>query len=96
MSIGAREGVLPQSALDFMVLKCTREKKKSGLNKAEAAVLKDPFAEIPLTVLVCVACPAGEAQTPNPPQPFDVILACPSDVGLWEPRACPSLLFPYI
>lgn len=94
VSIGAREGVLPQSAFDFMFLKCTR--KQNGLNKAEATVLKDPLAEIPLTVLVCMACPAREAQTPNPFQPFDTVLECPSDVGLWEPRACPSLLFPCI
>lgn len=94
VSVGAREGVQPQSAFDFMFLKCTR--KQNGLNKAEAIVLKDPLAEIPLTVLVCMACPVREAQTPNPFQLFGTVLECPSDMGLWEPRACPSLLLPQI
>ena len=93
VSVGAREGVLPQSAFDFMFLNCTRRK---TLFKAEATVLKDPLAEILLAVSVCLACPAGEAQTPDPLQPFDTVLECSSDPDLWEPRACPSLLLPYI
>lgn len=88
------KGVLPQSAFDFMFLKHTRE--QNGLNEAEATVLKDPLAEIPLTVLVCMAWPARGAQTPNSFQPFDTVPECPSDMGLWEPRARPSLLLPYI
>lgn len=88
------KGVLPQSAFDFMFLKHTRE--QNGLNEAEATVLKDPLAEIPLTVLVCMAWPARGAQTPNSFQPFDTVPECPSDMGPWEPRACPSLLLPCI
>lgn len=51
-------------AFDFVVLECTGKKK--CLNKAEATVLKDPLTKMPLIVLFCVACPAGEPQTANP------------------------------